>query len=465
MGSSRVGQQINQRIRRKIIVFVLAIILLIPLLTYETGNDTRRMLTSLRLIESAGVAPESVPPADRAESFYGAESAQALLVQEFLEEHPNTIQLRIAGATFGDADPDDPSVLVLESDKISELRSSEIEFLVSSRGSQIRLDISDQTRIESIYAFALTQVIIILLGVQAGLLQQDVDTLLVHPLERISMYLRPIMQDAISNISAKKSGQDRSNMLTGQSTSKAKGWRKMLGQDDGEEMSTKLLLAAIECMRRDLSATARRNFARKELMSHLKQADKTKRGIRKSMVMLKKAGQMDEEGGLRFVPVADEDDFLRAYRPGQTNQGRLLRPATSIIPYSKLTRVQEADEAAADEEDDNEEEGGQSSERNLNDGLKTGDGHNSGSGSHGTGSASEELDLGIGNPVDAWSPAANGGIKSISRSGSAAGQAPASAAAPRNPFAIDLDAPGGQAPLLEEADVEQGGGSTRMMQK
>jgi len=58
MGSSRVGQQINQRIRRKIIVFVLAIILVIPILTYDNNADTQRMMTSLKLIESAGVAPD-----------------------------------------------------------------------------------------------------------------------------------------------------------------------------------------------------------------------------------------------------------------------------------------------------------------------------------------------------------------------------------------------------------------------
>ena len=61
-------------------------------------------------------------------------------------------------------------MLVEERSRIEELRTSEMEVVFSSRGSEIRLDISEQTRIESIYAFALTQLIIILLGVQATLL-------------------------------------------------------------------------------------------------------------------------------------------------------------------------------------------------------------------------------------------------------------------------------------------------------
>ena len=140
------------------------------------------------------------------------------------------------------------------------------------------------------------------------------------------------------------------------------------------------------------------------------------------MVMLKKTGQMDAEGGLRFVPVADEDDFLRSYRPGQANQGRLLRPATSIIPYSKLTRVQETDEAAGNGGAGaalEERDGGRSIRSSCKSGEE--DDHDA----HSSGSNSEELDLGIGAPGDTWEPK-----NSMAPNGRGTG-------VPTNPFTFD----------------------------
>jgi len=188
------------------------------------------MQTSLNLIELSGLPPSGISPEDAAQ-YSGDENAQEALVESFLRHHPNTLYLRIVGAAFGTVDTSDLALLVNHATKEDELRDSEIETVISSSGSRIRLDISEETRLSSIYAFTLTQIIIILLAIQAGLLQQDVDTLLVHPLERISMYLRPIMQDAISNISSKSSDSKEGpgNLLTGHGTSKAKGWRKMLG--------------------------------------------------------------------------------------------------------------------------------------------------------------------------------------------------------------------------------------------
>lgn len=55
-------------------------------------------------------------------------------------------------------------------------------------------------------AFLQTQLIVLLLGLQAVMLTRDVNRLLVRPIERIGEYLRPVWATAIKNLSHK--GED-----------------------------------------------------------------------------------------------------------------------------------------------------------------------------------------------------------------------------------------------------------------
>ena len=61
-----------------------------------------------------------------------------------------------------------------------------------------------------------------------------------HPIERINAFLWPIIPRALDKL--------------------GREWKDRLGANDGEELSTKLMLAAIQCMKSDLRPEARAEF-------------------------------------------------------------------------------------------------------------------------------------------------------------------------------------------------------------
>jgi hypothetical protein len=118
----------------------------------------------------------------------------------------------------------------------------------------------------------------------AELLQPSVNTLLVCPVEKLSSFLKPVLPDAISTMTRTKS-TGGGGVIGAQDDR----WRRMLGANDGEEMSTKLMLGAVEVLRRDLSADARRNWAR---MTQLQNADRVADSIKQSLLRLQQSDQL-----------------------------------------------------------------------------------------------------------------------------------------------------------------------------
>lgn len=98
-----------------------------------------------------------------------------------------------------------------------------------------------------------TNAIILLLAVQAALLTRDVYRLLVRPIERLAEHLRPVLSDAIRFLS-----EDGNR------------WNVDIGKQDGEELSTKLMLAAIESLRSQMKDDAKKRFDRKSLFHGLR---------------------------------------------------------------------------------------------------------------------------------------------------------------------------------------------------
>lgn len=149
----------------------------------------------------------------------------------------------------------------------------------------------------------------------------------------------PIMDEAITSLASapRKGAKSPASGLGGDSDD----WRTMLGANDGEEISTKLMLAAIDVLRRDLSADARRNWARKAVLSSLNQTDRATANIKRTMQLLEKSGQIAEGGGLRFAPNETEAASAKELQ----KKGAILRPRTSVVPYSGLDAVVEADKA------------------------------------------------------------------------------------------------------------------------
>lgn len=114
-------------------------------------------------------------------------------------------------------------------------------------------DDSRRVRTASIWQFVQTNAIILLLAVQAALLTRDVHRLLVRPIERLAEHLRPVLSDAIRFLS-----EDGNR------------WNVEIGKQDGEELSTKLMLAAIESLRSQMKDDAKKRFDRKSLFHGLR---------------------------------------------------------------------------------------------------------------------------------------------------------------------------------------------------
>ena len=164
------------------------------------------------------------------------------------------------------------------------LRSEEITTYLSTAGSRAMLDSRDSVRLASLLSFAQTRAIIILMGMLAELLQPSVDMLLVWPIEKLSSFFKPVLSDAISTMTRTKSaGGVRA--IEAQDERR----KRMLGANDGEEMSTKLMLGAVEVLRRDMSADARRNRAR---MTQLQNADRVADSIKRSLLRLQQSDQL-----------------------------------------------------------------------------------------------------------------------------------------------------------------------------
>jgi hypothetical protein len=169
--------------------------------------------------------------------------------------------------------------------------------------------------------------------------------LLVWPIEKLSSFLKPVLSDAISTMTRTKSAGGG-----GVIGAQDERWRRMLGANDGEEMSTKLMLAAVEVLRRDLSADARRNWARKAMMTQLQNADRVADSIKRSLLRLQQSDQLAENGGIRFQPVQNDEEVREAIKAtkqsaedgaGRAAVGVSLRSRSSVVPYAGLESVAE----------------------------------------------------------------------------------------------------------------------------
>lgn len=205
--SSRVRKRITELIEFKVVIGVIFVLLVLPLLD--------------SLASSSDALPSDAPELAMLEAVHVEQPAAAAVVRErFLEMRPDTLELVI-----------DDQQYVLNSQRMDYLRASEIVRL-SLGAAQVAFDASAHVREEAVMGFIQTQAIIVLLGVGAGLLSRDVDTLLVQPLERLAFVLRPAQPAAIARM--------------------GNNFRKWLGQRDGEELSTRLLLASVEALFADL---------------------------------------------------------------------------------------------------------------------------------------------------------------------------------------------------------------------
>lgn len=337
-GTSRVGQRISQSIKMKVVLGVIVIVLVLPLLTPESTESESRLDWTLQVIEQRNSDPAS----------------QGELVTTFLNDTSGVLFLQVPGSTIGNVDTTDPSILVRESERISALRESDVELHRTARGTELWIDVSSQIKSEALSHFLMTHLIILFLTIQALFIQRDVDRLLVWPIERISAYLRPVMDDAIASMAT--TAQSSANVPGTNQPKKATGWRRILGQDDGEEMSTKLMLAAIECLRRDLSKAARKRFARKAVLSALKNKDRFVEDLQRTLNRLAREGGLTDDGRLRFVPEENDDNVIATLRATKGARGAtVLRSRTSVVPYAGLDRVAEAPIEEEDEEDEDED--------------------------------------------------------------------------------------------------------------
>jgi hypothetical protein len=398
-GTSRVGRKIAGNVKRQVIVGVIAVVILLPLLNFEPPNDqhnaealaiaegmtvTMVQSTIARAAQSGG--PSSLAgglelSANGSLALAAATAAQFITVTRLTQLRTNTmlgvlrggkVGLLVRGANQSDATGPVPLSLLesltplsvtetdvldrpewlssaevfrIDAKALRRLRPESVTVHRTPRGSVMVLDASAENRMRNLFQFFQTQLIVAIMGVLATALQGDVDRLLVYPIEKISAFLRPVMDEAIEALT-KPQGGGRGGVIEDERDQ----WRQTLGQDDGEEISTKLMLAAIEVLRRDLSSEARRNWVRKAVMSQFQSADKTVRTIKGTMNSLARGGLLNEGGGLRF-------------QPEQQAEGG--RNRTSVVPYSGLEAVKEArpveamrvsEENGEDDDDDEEEE-------------------------------------------------------------------------------------------------------------
>lgn len=125
------------------------------------------------------------------------------------------------------------------------------------------LDVSSSNRVEAIWSFAQTHVIIILLGLIAFLLNRDVENLLVRPIDRIKNHLLPVRGDAIRWL-----------------TLPSNKWSVSFGAEDGESLDTKLMIASIEVLRLSMKRRARRNFRNKTVLQGLRRGSEHFGGVK-----------------------------------------------------------------------------------------------------------------------------------------------------------------------------------------
>lgn len=223
---SRVRKRITELIEFKVVIGVIFVLLVLPL------------LDSLSSSSSATVSGE-VELALLDVAHQGDPSSAALVRRQFLELRPDTLELEIDGLAY-----------VSDEARLAELRASEISRLEVGTVSGA-FDLSAELREQAIMGFVQTQAIIVLLGVGAGLLSRDVDQLLVQPLERVSRVLRPALPAAIARM-----GQN---------------FRRWLGRRDGEELSTRLLLAAVESLFADLRPEVEELYRSRERAARFQQ--------------------------------------------------------------------------------------------------------------------------------------------------------------------------------------------------
>ncbi|KAA0174159.1 hypothetical protein FNF27_04380 [Cafeteria roenbergensis] len=385
----------------RVIAGVIGIVFALPLISYQSPDSFLAVPRSMNLIDAVGGAAlqqaageldddgsagRAVVSSNSSVSAAAADAARDVMVARLVAERPGIVFLRIIGATGGlswrqrqsagynasaetaspsdwSGDPSapvlgitaiavaagtalrglesDPAVYVYRADHAASLRPHELAVFASGEGSQAVLDVSDAARLASLLTFVQTQCIIALMGLLALSLQRSIDVLLVWPIEKLSAFLKPVLSDAIAAMAqASAPGAGGAGRVAG-SNGQAEQWRRALGADDGEELSTKLMLAAVDVLRRDLSAEARRNWARKALMSQMRSGDKAAGSIKRSMVFLQKNNMVAAGGGIRFQPVDDTAAALEAAKAKGGAAAPSLRLRTSVVPYSGLEAVSE----------------------------------------------------------------------------------------------------------------------------
>lgn len=290
---SEVGKRISGLIRLKVMLGVMVMLLVLPLLDYTP--DT---FEHLRVIESVGVV-ESHTKNDT--------SALVSLVTTTMNNYPTLLFFEVGGVVY-----------VNNVERMEVLRHRDFLSIASKVGRAVATwDISYDNTWESIWAFIRTNVIIILLGIQAALLNRDVNQLLVRPIERLGEHLKPLLGDAIRFLS-----------------SAGNQWNINIGKKDGEELSTKLMVAAIEALRSKMDKSEKKKFGRKAILNGLRRRSIKAGGDMKSaMENLRRSSAKDLFAGSQGP---DGSQFRTVSRAGEESEfdapasGRGLRPGLSF---------------------------------------------------------------------------------------------------------------------------------------
>ena len=230
------GVRVNAKIRQNVVIGVILIFIVVPFLEVpEVNHEWPRQLDNIEALDGTAGA--------------------ATLLAKFIADYPEAVLLTVQGTVHID------DVARREGLRAIEMRIARSQ----SRLSEVVLDISSIRRQEAILSFIQTQLIIALLALQAVALSKDVERMLVRPVRRIGEYLKPMYGDAIQFLS----DPDQSH-----------GWNIKFGADDGEQLSTKLMMAAIESLRLKLKDEAKSAFRMRTVMGRLRRLSQQMGGVK-----------------------------------------------------------------------------------------------------------------------------------------------------------------------------------------
>ncbi|KAA0150402.1 hypothetical protein FNF31_05644 [Cafeteria roenbergensis] len=122
-----------------------------------------------------------------------------------------------------------------------------------------RADVSSLVRASALWDLLTTNVLMLVLCMQAVLVQNDVESLLLRPMRRLAAFLRPFYLDGIKLLQSRQWGNGQDDDSGGGTTA-----------DDGEALSTRLLLAAAVSLRNRLDQHASARFTSKKIRGMLR---------------------------------------------------------------------------------------------------------------------------------------------------------------------------------------------------